>query len=218
MRRGAKSARSFLDNARPADAELSRTFPARVVRGAGTRRRPARIAPGATNMKLRAFEAVAQAFRDAQVRYLVAGGLAVNAHGYLRFTADIDVVIALDADNVLRTFGALSKVGYRPTVPITAEQFADANQRQRWIAEKGMQVLNFFSDQHPESSVDIFVYEPFDFHQEFTAAMVGEVLPGLSVRFVSIPTLIHMKEAAGRARDLDDIQHLRWILEDESEK
>jgi len=79
-----------------------------------------------------------------------------------------------------------------------------------------MQVLNFFSDQHPESSVDIFVYEPFDFQQEFTAAMVGELLPGLSVRFVSIPTLIRMKQVAGRPRDLDDIQHLRWILEDES--
>jgi hypothetical protein len=169
-------------------------------------------------MKLQAFEAVAQALNDAQARYVVVGGLAVNAHGYLRFTADIDLVIALDADNVLRTFGALSKVGYRPTVPITAEQFADASQRQRWIAEKGMQVLNLFSDQRPESSVDIFVYEPFDFHQEFTAAMVGELLPGISVRFVSIPTLIRMKEAAGRPRDQDDIQHLRWILEDESKK
>jgi hypothetical protein len=169
-------------------------------------------------MKLQAFEAVAQALIDAQARYVVVGGLAVNAHGYLRFTADIELVIALDADNVLRTFGALSKVGYRPTVPITAEQFADASQRQRWIAEKGMQVLNLFSDQRPESSVDIFVYEPFDFHQEFTAAMVGELLPGISVRFVSIPTLIRMKEAAGRPRDQDDIQHLRWILEDESKK
>ena len=118
----------------------------------------------------------------------------------------------------IRTFGALSNVGYRPIVPIRAEQFADAGQRQRWIVEKGMQVLNFFSDQHPESSVDIFVYEPFDFHQEFTGAMVGELLPGLSVRFVSIPTLIRMKEAAGRPRDQDDIQHLRWILEDENKK
>ena len=135
----------------------------------------------------------------------------------MRFTADIDVVIALDADDILADIGALSKVGYRPTVPITAEQFADANQRQRWIAEKGMQVLNFFSDQHPESSVDIFVYEPFDFHQEFTGAMVGEVLPGLSGALCLIPTLIRMKEAAGRPRDLDDIQHLRWILEDEGQ-
>ena len=34
-------------------------------------------------MKLAAFEALTAALRDARVRYLVAGGLAVNAHGYL---------------------------------------------------------------------------------------------------------------------------------------
>ena len=44
--------------------------------------------------------------------------------------------------------------------------------------------------------------------------MLGELLAGLRVRFVSIPTLIDMKERANRPRDLDDIQHLRWILED----
>jgi hypothetical protein len=40
------------------------------------------------------------------------------------------------------------------------------------------------------------------------------VAPRLVVRFVSIPTLIAMKERAGRPRDLDDIQHLRWIVEE----
>ncbi len=105
-------------------------------------------------MKLSAFEAVAQALQNASVRYLVAGGLAVNAHGYLRFTADIDLVIALDADNILRAFEALSGIGYRPNVPISVLQFADASQRQRWIAEKGMQVLAAGAlrfDSHPDS-------------------------------------------------------------------
>ena len=37
-------------------------------------------------MKVGSFEAVIQALEGAGVRYLVAGGLAVNAHGYLRFT------------------------------------------------------------------------------------------------------------------------------------
>lgn len=166
-------------------------------------------------MKLDAFEAVAEALNDAGVRYLVAGGLAVNAHGYLRLTVDIDLVIALDAGNVVAAFNALSQIGYRPSVPITAEQFADPEQRQRWIEDKGMKVLNFFSDRHRETPLDVFVYEPFDFQNEFDAAMTGELRPGLLVRFVSIPTLIHMKEAAGRLKDQDDIQHLRWMLEDE---
>ncbi len=169
-------------------------------------------------MKLAAFEAVAKVLDAAQVRYLVAGGLAVNAHGYIRLTMDIDLVIALDADNIHHAFAALNEVGYRPSVPIEAEAFALAEQRQRWREDKGMQVLNFFSNAFPGTSVDVFVYEPFDFAQEFEAALRGELLPGLTVRFVSIPTLIRMKQAAGRARDLDDIQHLQWLQENTSDE
>jgi hypothetical protein len=67
------------------------------------------------------------------------------------------------------------------------------------------------------TSVDVFVYEPFDFAHEYDIAMRGELLPGIHVRFVSIPTLIGMKQAAGRPRDLDDIQHLRWLQENPDE-
>lgn len=168
-------------------------------------------------MNLAAFEAVAKALDAADVRYLVAGGLAVNAHGYIRFTIDIDLVIALEADNIRQAFHALARIGYRPTVPIKADDFARPEQRERWREEKGMRVLNFQSDAFRGTSVDVFVYEPFDFAHEYSIAMCGELLPGTDVRFVSIPTLIRMKEAAGRPRDLDDIQHLKWLQENANE-
>lgn len=165
-------------------------------------------------MMLAAFETIAAALRDAGVRYLVAGGLAVNAHGYLRLTYDVDLVIQLRPDNILPAFHALAGLGYRPTVPVTAEQFADESQRTQWIREKGMQVLNFYSDRNRPFTVDVFVSEPFDFDREYEAAMLGEIAPGLAVRFVSIPTLIAMKQLANRPRDVDDIDHLRLILEE----
>jgi hypothetical protein len=168
-------------------------------------------------MKLAAFEAVAKTLATTQVRYLVAGGLAVNAHGYVRLTMDIDLVIALDADNIHGAFEALAAIGYRPIVPIDAEAFSQPEQRKRWREDKDMQVLNFQSDAFPGTSVDMFVYEPFDFTEEYHAALQGELLPGLDVRFVSIPTLIHMKQTAGRPRDLDDIQHLQWLQENSGE-
>lgn len=164
-------------------------------------------------MKLASFEAVVGALEIAGVRYLVAGGVAVNAHGYLRFTYDVDLVIQLRPDNVVPAFQALASLGYQPRVPVTAEQFADETQRRQWISEKGMMVLNFHSDEHRETPLDVFVIEPFGFDIEYEAAPRQELGPGLFVRFVSIPTLIAMKEVANRPRDADDIQHLRWIME-----
>lgn len=154
-------------------------------------------------MRLAAFEAIAAALRDAGVRYLVAGGMAVNAHGYLRLTYDVDLVIRLEPGNVQLAFKALSVLGYRPTVPVTAEQFADEEQR-----------ANFHSDLYRPFTVDVFVSIPFDFEREYQTALEGELAPGLVVRFVSIPALIEMKRLANRPRDLDDIEHLQMILEE----
>jgi hypothetical protein len=49
-------------------------------------------------MKLNSFVAVATALEEGGVRYLVVGGLAVNAHGYLRYTKDVDLVVQLVAE------------------------------------------------------------------------------------------------------------------------
>ena len=86
---------------------------------------------------MRALEAVIGELNAESVRFLVAGGLAVAAHGYLRFTADLDLAISLDAANVTQAFRALERQGYRPTVSVTAAQFADPNLRSRGIEGKG---------------------------------------------------------------------------------
>lgn len=164
-------------------------------------------------MKLASFEAIVRALNEAGVRYLVAGGLAVNAHGYLRFTKDADFVIELIPDNIARVFAALEPLGYTPLAPVTAEQFADRATREDWIRNKNMQVLQLWSDRHRETSIDIFVHEPFPFAEEYAKALIKPLYGTIEVRFVSISTLITMKEAAGREQDRIDIEHLRMMLE-----
>jgi hypothetical protein len=160
-------------------------------------------------VKLSSFEALATSLESAGVRYLVAGGLAVAAHGYLRFTKDVDIVIQLIPDNIEKAFAALASLGYRPNVPITKDQFANSELRNSWVRDKGMQVLQFWSDAHRETSVDVFVTEPFDFDAEYGAAFLSPLNKDLTVRFVSYPTLIRMKEEAGRPQDRADIEQLR---------
>lgn len=168
-------------------------------------------------MKLASFEALVAALESAGVRYLVAGGLAVNAHGYLRFTKDVDLVVQLIPDNIQRAFAALGSLGYRPVVPISAQQFADGEQRDHWIRDKGMQVLQFWSDAHRETPVDLFVREPFSFDMEYSASLV-KPLGSTAVHFVTVPTLIRMKQEAGRMQDELDIQELRMLQSNHGER
>ncbi len=69
-------------------------------------------------MKLASLEAIFRTLNEAGVRYLVVGGLAVNAHGYQRLTNDLDLVIQLQRDNILAAFRALEDLDYQTSVPI----------------------------------------------------------------------------------------------------
>lgn len=160
-------------------------------------------------MKLADIEAIARAL----VRYIVVGGLAVVLHGYSRATYDLDLVIQLNRDNIEAAFKALRGLGYKPLVPITAEQFADAEQRRAWIEQKGMKVLNPWSDGYRDTNVDIFATEPFDFDAEYERSYLQEFVPGVALHVASLDTLIEMKRIAGRAKDLGDIEELQNIQE-----
>ena len=79
-----------------------------------------------------------------------------------------------------------------------------------------MQVLQFWSDQHIETPVDLFVTEPFPFEEEYERSLVKPLHGVIDVRFVCVRTLIRMKEAAGRPQDRIDIEHLHMRLEDDA--
>jgi hypothetical protein len=111
----------------------------------------------------RSIEAIIWALNAEGVRYLVVGGLAVVAHGYVRLTVDVDLVLDLDEGNLRRAVAALSRLGYRPLAPVAFEQFCDARARATWVREKGMTVFSLFSPEHEMTEVDLFVEAPLDF-------------------------------------------------------
>ena len=162
-------------------------------------------------MKKGDFDAIVIALNQAEVPFIVVGGIAVVEHGYGRNTYDVDLVIHLVPEPVVRAFAALAAIGYHPRVPITAEEFAQPEARLRLINEKQMKVLNFWADNRRETPLDIFVREPFDFAVEFARAERREILPGQWVRIVALPTLFEMKKAANRLKDLADIDELSLL-------
>lgn len=162
-------------------------------------------------MKVGSVEAVVRALNEAQVPFIVVGGLAVNAHGYGRATQHVDLVVRLEPGVIARLFASLERLGYRPRVPVTAASFADPAQRARWIADKGMTVLNFHSDMHRETPLDVFVREPFDFPEEHERALIEEIAPDVRLRIVRLETLLRMKRDVGRPQDLADVSELELL-------
>jgi predicted nucleotidyltransferase len=162
-------------------------------------------------MKKADIEGVAAALRDAGVHFLVVGGLAVVHYGYGRFTQDFDMVIDLQRETILKTFQALQRLGYQPAVPVTAEQLSDPAQRTALVQEKGMTVLHFWSNEHKETGLDLFVDVPFEFAREWARSDRAESSDGVVLHIVSLDTLIAMKLAANRPQDIADVAELRRI-------
>ena len=160
-------------------------------------------------MEVHSVQAIVSALNRAETKYLIVGGLAVNAHGYVRLTRDIDIVLQLDPGNVRRGLSALFDIGYQMSIPARPQDFADPETREDWRRSKGMITLKLWSDEHQRTPIDIFVYEPFNFAKEFATAMAVELYPGLFARVVSLETLLKMKRDAGRPQDLLDIEELQ---------
>ena len=160
-------------------------------------------------MELRSLEIIIRALNAAQVQYLIVGGLAVNAHGFVRLTRDVDIVLGLEPANAERGLNALLNAGWQLAIPEKPAAFADAALRERWRSEKNMIVLKLWSDEHRRTPIDIFIYEPFDFKIEWAQAEQWEVGPGLLAPVVSLATLLRMKATAGRPQDLEDIKELK---------
>ena len=162
-------------------------------------------------MEVRSIETIVKVLNNAQVKYLIVGGLAVNAHGYERLTVVVDMVVGLEHENIIRALRTLKSAGWQMAIPVTAEDFADSKQREAWRKEKKMLVLRLWSDAHRRTPIDLFVYEPFDFEKEFTAASWETVAGDIRAPMVSLPTLLRMKREAGRPKDLLDIEALEKL-------
>lgn len=147
---------------------------------------------------------------DANVNYVVVGGLATVLHGYARFTADIDLVINLKKAEAEKAVKALVGMGFKSRLPVDPLQFTDPEVRESWRKEKGMEVFSFFDPRNPILTVDLFVYEPIPFHELALRAERMDI-DGITVPVCSINDLINLKTKVARPKDIDDIEHLREI-------
>jgi predicted nucleotidyltransferase len=154
-------------------------------------------------------EEVVQSLERGGVRYLIVGGVAVVLHGHLRTTADLDLWIELEDENLRGAVRCLHALGFRPRAPVSIDDLASAERRREWVEQKGLVVFSLWHPDHP-LEIDVFVREPFDFSEADSRAS-DVTLEATKARVIGLADLIAMKEKVGRPEDREDVAALRSL-------
>ena len=151
---------------------------------------------------------------EARVGYVLVGGLAVQLHGYLRSTFDIDLVLAMNDENLARFIDVAKRCGMKPVIPVDIDALRDARQIEQWHREKGMLAFALREPQAGGNVIDILLRPEITYERLLENAVEAE-LSGNKVRIAGIDDLVVMKRAANRPKDRLDIEALEKILRGE---
>ena len=127
------------------------------------------------------------------VEFVVVGAYAVAFHGVPRFTGDIDILVRPTADNGRRLIAAVREFGF-PTDLLDADEIAAGAK----IVQMGVEPVQI----HVMSRVSGVSWD------EAWAGRAEARIDDLHIPFIGRRELIRNKRAAGRLKDLADIEAL----------
>lgn len=144
---------------------------------------------------------------DGGVDFIVVGGVAAVAHGSVRLTQDIDVVYSREPQNLARIAMALAPHepylrGAPPGLPF------------RWDAETLERGLNFTLSTRLGNLDLLGEIAAGGGYQELFRHTVELELFGVPCRCLDLATLIRVKRAAGRPRDLEAVAELEALRDE----
>lgn len=127
------------------------------------------------------------------VRYLLVGGYAVGYHGYPRATGDMDIWIEKSESNAKKVTSAFREFGM-PNQAISEDLFLEANK----VIRMGV----------PPVRLEIITNASgVDFNECYINREAIEI-DDILINFISLHDLKKNKQAAGRHKDLEDLEHL----------
>lgn len=148
---------------------------------------------------------------EARIAYVLIGGLAVNAHGVIRSTKDVDICPAPDGENLRRLARLLRDLEARqlgvegggfearemPFDPTRPEDLAEGGNFRLETSLGILDVMQWVPGIEAEQAYETLA----------GAAVEGEPF-GIPVAVCSLDDLRRMKRAAGRPQDLIDLEDL----------
>jgi len=144
---------------------------------------------------------------DAEVEFVIVGGLAAQAHGSPLITEDLDICHDLDCANLERLANALASLtAIRRGMPEGVAPPLDA---------RALRAGDVFTLRTRFGDLDLLAHpEPGLDYQVLRSRAIRYELYGSEVWMASLDDLIAMKRAAGRPKDLLALEHLGALREE----
>ncbi|MDZ4199939.1 MAG: nucleotidyltransferase [Kiritimatiellia bacterium] len=139
------------------------------------------------------FKEFLKLLNEAEIQYLMIGGYAVGYHGYPRATADMDIWVAISPDNASKLVHVFRQFGMQ-----------DAKLSPALFQERGKIIRMGVPPMRIEVLTDI---DGVAFDDCYAARITTEI-DGQMVQLISLEHLRMNKKAAGRHKDMDDLEHL----------
>lgn len=139
---------------------------------------------------------------EREIRFVVIGGVAVAAHGYVRGTADLDLVPDPDPENLKRVTEVLNEL--EATLPTAKDRRFDPTSDAGVIRRGG----NVTADTTFGGLDVVQRAKGVPSYLQLAADAVETELLGIPVRVCSLARLREMKEAQGRPEDKADLANL----------
>lgn len=156
------------------------------------------------------------ALADADVDFVIGGGVACVLQGVERFTMDLDIAINLTPENLKRFTAVMKEQRLTPRVPVPPEALLNPDAVKVMVEEKHALVFTFIDVNNPMRHVDVFLRDDLSYGVLNRHADKID-LSGRSIKIVTRQKLLAIKEAIVPLRDKDqlDIAALRRMIRDE---
>lgn len=148
------------------------------------------------------FEKLLVRLVDADVKFVLVGGVAVTLHGHVRLTEDVDILLQSDRANVKKLLAALADYGEGFARELKEEEFTDDEGAIRIVEES------------EKSQLDIFIRMSGMHFDDLAADAEKFAVSGRSVLYASKSALIRLKESSTREKDRLDALALRQLEAD----
>jgi hypothetical protein len=154
-------------------------------------------------------EQILRVLAEHRVEFVVVGGVAVQAHGYIRGTQDLDLVPRPDLANLSRLGEALADLGARLHRTARPVDITDPQVLKRAALVPVLTVYGRLDLMNIAGTAGM----PKDY-SELRARALEVDLDGTQIAVVGLDDLIKMKKVAGREQDRIDIGALTALDDD----